>query len=285
MLIDQCRKDDPGKPADDSCQDHKPADDQCRDLFHCPNLQKMYQHRNKEYHSHHKQHCCDKGEELQRLVILEHFHNSLQDLKSICISIQLGLTSLRPVTIFNDYILNLHVLIDGVDRHLCLDLKIPGKYRECFYKAVTHGTVTCHDILDVAFEKTVNGTSYDAVSKVVERSLVLCKICRRKAVTNYHVCAFLQNLAAHFSCKLCRISIVAIYHKITLRINIPKHTADHVSFSLLILITDNCPFFSGDLVCSICRVIIIYVDHSFRKCFFHIADNLCYRLAFVVARN
>ena len=35
MLIDQCRKDDPGKPADDSCQDHKPADDQCRDLFHC----------------------------------------------------------------------------------------------------------------------------------------------------------------------------------------------------------------------------------------------------------
>lgn len=89
MLIDQCRKDDPGKPADDSCQDHKPADDQCRDLFHCPNLQKMYQHRNKEYHSHHKQHCCDKGEELQRLVILEHFHNSLQDLKSICISIQL----------------------------------------------------------------------------------------------------------------------------------------------------------------------------------------------------
>ena len=102
MLIDQCRKDDPGKPTDDSCQDHKPADDQCRDLFHCPNLQKMYQHRNKEYHSHHKQHCCDKGEELQRLVILEHFHNSLQDLKSICISIQLGLTSLRPVTIFND---------------------------------------------------------------------------------------------------------------------------------------------------------------------------------------
>ena len=57
-----------------------------------------------------------------------------------------------------------------------------------------------------------------------------------------------------------------------------------VPLSLLIFITDNSPFFPRNLVCTICGIVIIYVNHRLRKCFSHITDNLGYSLTFVIAR-
>ena len=168
--------------------------------------------------------------------------------------------------------------------HLCLDLKISGKNRKCFYKAVTHGTVSGHNVLDITFEKAIDGTTDNAVSKIVERTFILSKICRGKAISDYHVCSVLQNFLTHLCRKFRRICIVPVNHQITLCVNITEHTADYIAFALLKLVTDNGAFFPRDFICTICGIVIIYVDHSLRKCFSHVTDNLGYSLAFVIAR-
>ena len=118
----------------------------------------------------------------------------------------------------------------------------------------------------------------------MERTFILGKICRGKAISDYHVCSVLQNFLTHLCRKFRRIGVVPVNHQIALCINITKHTADYVALSLLIFITDNSPFFPRNLVCTICGIVIIYVDHSLRKCFSHVTDNLGYSLAFVIAR-
>ena len=62
----------------------------------------------------------------------------------------------------------------------------------------------------------------------------------------------------------CWICIISICHNITFRINIPEHTTNYISFTLLILITYHSPILTCDLICTICRIIIIHVNCCIR---------------------
>ena len=135
--------------------------------------------------------------------------------------------------------------------HLCLNLKILRQYRIGFHKLIAHRTIACHNILDIAVKQPVNTASHHTVSEIMERSLILCKICRGESVANYHICAILQNLLTHFSRILSRIGIIPIHHKIALGINITEHTADYIPFSLLMLVSDYSPCLTGNLICAI----------------------------------
>ena len=119
----------------------------------------------------------------------------------------------------------------------------------------------------------------------MERSFILLEICGRKSVAYYHISLFFQNFLCHFPAISCRISIVSVYHNITLRINFPEHPSDHVSLALLMFISNYSSCLAGNLDCSICRVIIVNVNHCFWKSLFPVLHNFSNCLGFIVARN
>ena len=169
--------------------------------------------------------------------------------------------------------------------HLCLYLKISWENRKCFYKSITHRTISGHNILNIAVEKMINKASYDCVSKVMEWTFILSEIGWRKPVSYNHICPVIQNFITHFSGVFSRICIVSIHHNVTPCINVPEHAPDYVSFSLLMFITDYCTFFSGNFICSIYRIIIIYINRRLRQFPFHILNYFGNRFTFIVAGN
>ena len=138
-----------------------------------------------------------------------------------------------------------------MNRHLGLDLESFGQHREGLYKLITECTVTRHNVLDLGMEQPIDGSSYQRITKIVEWTLILCKISGRQTISHNHICLMLQYLVHHLSGELCRIGIISIRHHIDFRINLAEHAADHVSLSLHILMADH----SSGLLCQLYRPI------------------------------
>ena len=124
MLSYQCGKDNSGKKTDDSGYNDKSDHDQTWNLGHYTIFQIFGKDRNKEDHCKQDKNSSYAGKKLQWFVITKHLDDRLENFESIGVCVQLGFTAFRTVTVINDYVVHLHVLIDRVDRHFCLNLKI-----------------------------------------------------------------------------------------------------------------------------------------------------------------
>ena len=85
----------------------------------------------------------------------------------------------------------------------------------------------------------------------MKKALIFRKICRRKSVTNNHICFTIKHQLTHLPGIFSRICSVSIYHKITISINITKHSANDVTLTLTILMTYNRPPMLSNFCCII----------------------------------
>ena len=79
---------------------------------------------------------CDKSEEFHGSVISVKRHHLADYLESVGKGIQLAFASLRSVSVFNNHIVHLKVIVNRVDGHLGLNLKSLGKYGESLNKII-----------------------------------------------------------------------------------------------------------------------------------------------------
>ena len=96
-------------------------------------------------------------------------------------------------------------------------------------------------------------------------AFIFLKIGGGKAVSYNHVHISLQHFICHLSCRFCRIGIISVYHKIALCIYFLEHSSYYIAFSLVIFMTDNCTGFRCDFGSSVCRIVVIHIDHCFRQ--------------------
>ena len=203
--------------------------------------------------------------------------------ETVTVSIQLGLAALGTVTIFHHHILYLHVIVHRMDRHLRLDLKSFGEYRECLHEFITERAITGHDVLDIGMKQAVDPRTHQTVAEIMKRPLIFRKISRRQAVSHHHIRLMLQNLCHHLPGTIQRIRVVSVDHKIAFRIDLTKHSADHVSLSLGIFMTYDRSRFRCQFHGTIGGIIVIYISHRLRQELFHIGYHLGDRLLFIVA--
>ena len=169
--------------------------------------------------------------------------------------------------------------------HLGFNLKSLGHNRECLNKGITECTVSGHNVLNIAFKKCINTISYYAVTKVMERSLILRKIRCRKSVTNYHVRIVVKNLLHHLWRIFHRVGIVAVHHNVAFRINLTEHSADNITLALHIFMAHNRTCRLGKLYGPVAGIIIIYINRSFRECRSGILYYLFHCFFFIITRN
>ena len=120
----------------------------------------------------------------------------------------------------------------------------------------------------------------------MERAFILFEVRGRKSVSYHHITFAFQNRFDHFRCAAGGIGIVSVDHQVAFRIDLAKHSPDHISFALLILMADH----SAGLGCyfgsSIGGVIIIDVDAAvFRENSHEISNNFLNCLCLIVAWN
>ena len=107
---------------------HKAADDQSREARHKAGPEILAQHRDHKADAEHGQDRGQNAEKAERAVVLEQPRNRAQYFKAVGVGVQLALRPFRAVTVVNDNVLDLHIALQGVDRHLGLDLKPAGQY-------------------------------------------------------------------------------------------------------------------------------------------------------------
>ena len=100
----------------------------------------------------------------------------MQYFKAIGERVEFRFAPLGSVSVVYDYILNLHIIINCVNRHFRLYLESRGQYGECLDKPVAERTESRHDILYLTVKQTVDAASYNRIAEIVERSLILCKV-------------------------------------------------------------------------------------------------------------
>ena len=131
-------------------------------------------------------------------------------------------------------------------------------------------------------KKPVDAHSYQHIAKVVERTLVLFKISRRKAVSHHHITVTFQHTAYHLRSGFCRIGIVTIRHDIAFRVNFTEHPPDHVSLPLLVFMPDNGAGTKCKLSGTIGGIVVIYIDSAPGKCNTKVLYDFFNRLCLII---
>lgn len=116
--------------------------------------------------------ACRRNAWVYSFIQLQHLADHAE---TVTVSIQLGLAALGTVTIFHHHILYLHVIVHRMDRHLRLDLKSFGEYRECLHEFITERAITGHDVLDIGMKQAVDPRTHQTVAEIMKRPLISVK--------------------------------------------------------------------------------------------------------------
>ena len=125
VIAFQVRKNQTGKQRLNRCQHHKSARNQRRELGNETGVDIIRQNRDKEEHRKHRQDQGKNSEKTKRLVVAVQIKNSSQNTEAVSEGIQLRGASLRPIALIHDHDLDLHVVVDRVNRHFRVNIKAP----------------------------------------------------------------------------------------------------------------------------------------------------------------
>jgi len=264
VLVDHRLKYESGEERQDAGDGCESADDEGRIIGNETRLDKGYKDRDEEpYRQCHQ----DKGhypEVCHRFICSEQLCNGAEDLESVRVCVELGFAALGPVAVLDYHVLHGHVLVDGVNAHLRLDLKTSGQNRERLDELEAEGSVACHDVFYVALKQSVDECPDHAVAEIVERPLVLFKVSGRQSVTDDHVDLTVEDFGYHLGGELRRVRVVSVDHQITLRVDLAEHAADDIAFALLVFISDDGAGILCDLGRAVCGVVVVDVDYTSR---------------------
>lgn len=126
-----------GKPGDNGSHGNKAADNQCREVGHQSGPEKFYQDREEKGGSYQQEQGRQTAEKCHRPVVFIKPENGAENLQTVRAGVQFGLAALRAVSVVYDDICNIHILVHGMDGHLCLNLKALGQHRKAFDKEKT----------------------------------------------------------------------------------------------------------------------------------------------------
>ena len=134
-------------------------------------------------------------------------------------------------------------------------------------------------------KKSVDAAAHDRISKIVERSFILRKVCGGKPVPHHHIRIVLKNLVRHLSGILHRIGVVAIHHNVTLRLYFPEHSADHIAFALHVFISDHRAGVPCKLHRAVAGIIVININHRLGQRFSGIPNYFRNGLFLIITGN
>ncbi len=132
-------------------------------------------------------------------------------------------------------------------------------------------------------EQRIDQSANHSVSRIMEEPLIFGKVCTGQPVPNDHFRFSTQNHIRHF--RHGRIRVVPVGHNIAIGVDVLKHRPNNISLSLRILFFHDRAGFSGDLSCSIGRIVVVDINVGCRKCLFIIFDYFFYRKCFVITRK
>lgn len=274
-----------GKQGLDRGKRREAADKQRRKTQDQMRFKIFEQDRNKKSYGQQQQKQRNQPKESQGLIIFEQTDDHADYAEAVGIGIEFGFAAGRPVTVIDDYVFYLHIVMDGMDRHFRLDFKALGQDGKGLDKQVVESPVACHDILDIGVEQVIDAAAHQAVAKIVKGAFVLRKISGGEPVAYDHICVMGQDPVHHFTRAVERIGIVSVNHKVAPGVNFAKHPADDVSFALLVLEADNGAGLFGDFCRGIGRIIIIHINYGFGKKMLYIGYDLSDGLRFIIAGN
>lgn len=140
------------------------------------------ENRNKRGYSDNSQKCGQQGKESKWLVVAVHFQHSQDDTEAIGKSIQFGDTADWTVTIVDDDIIYLHIVIHSMYGHFGFYLEALGYNGKGLDELIAESTIASHYVLDGGVEEMVYAAAHQIVAEVVEGTLVLREICAGEPV-------------------------------------------------------------------------------------------------------
>jgi len=206
-----------------------------------------------------------------------------QDAQAVGVGVELGLAPLGAVAVVDDDIADGHVLVHGVDAHLCLDLKALGHDGEGLDEIVAEGAVAGHDVPDIVVKENIDAVAHKAVPEVVEGPFVLLKIGGGEAVADDHVDVFVQDKFGHLRGALRGVGVVAVGHDVALCVDVAEHAADDVALALHVFVADDGARFAGDFGRAVGGIVVVDIDDSLGKGSAEIRADLPDRFFFIVA--
>ena len=224
------------------------------------------------------------AEKRQRLILANHAEDGAHHLDAVAHGVELADGTLGAVAVLNRHLKQAQIVVQRVDGHLGLNLEASRKHRIGFDEREREGTVAGHDVGDVRMEQAIDGTTYQTVTEVVERALVLLEVGGAQAVADYHVVAF-GDLLDHGGRRVCRVGVVSIRHDVYVGIDVFKHGADHVALALAWFLANDCTLAGRDFCRAVGGVVVIHVNVGARQCCLEITHYLADGDFLVIARQ
>ena len=172
-----------------------------------------------------------------------------------------------------------------MDGHFRFNLKPRRSHRHVLHKKSAESTIACHDVFHLRVKHAVDEFPNQTVSKIVERAVVLFKICGREAVSHHHVCLPSPNWFTKFLGKVSRIGVITVRHDIALRLHFSKHSSHHVPLSLFCFTPHHRTMRSSHCQSVVCGVVVIDINGRLRQSDFEIVNHLADGGFFVITRN
>lgn len=275
---------------DDTCNEHQQARDNKHDRadeggearYHA-GLPEIHGYATAKNYSDDSENKAKPAEERERLVFANHAEYGRHDFDAVSHGVELTDGTFRAIAVLDRHLVKTQVVVQRVYGHLGLDLKTAREHGVGLDEGEREGAVAGHDIGNVRIEQTVDGATDQAVTKIMEWTLVLLEIRGTQSVTNHHVIAF-KDFIHHSRSRISRISIVAIGHDVHVSIDILEHGSNHIALALAWLLTDDRTSIGCNLSRAVGGVVVIHVHVGVRQRFPEVVHYLTDGDFLVVAR-
>lgn len=224
------------------------------------------------------------AEERQWLVFANHAEDGAHHLDAVAHGVKLADGSGRTVAVLNWHLEQTQVVVQRVDGHFGFDLEAARQHGVGLDEGEREGTVAGHDVGDVRVEQAVDGSAYQTVAEVVERTLVLLEVGGAQSIADHHVVAF-ENLIHHGGGCVRGIGVVTIRHDVHVGVDVFEHGANHVAFALARFLADDCALAGRDFRRAVGGVVVIHVNVGARQCCLEITHYLADGDFLVIARQ
>lgn len=266
-----------------SSDDEHNCADEGGEACHHTGLPEAYGYATAENQPDNSENDAKPAEERERLVLTNHAEDGGHDLDAVSHGVELADGAFRAIAVLDRHLVQTQIVVQRVDGHLGLYLEAAREHGVGLDEGEREGAVAGHDIGNVCIEQTIDGATNQAVTKIMEWTLVLLEVCGAQTVADHHIVAF-EDFIHHGWSRISRISIVAIGHDVHVGIDILEHGSNHIALALSGLLTDDCTRTGCNLSRAVGGVVIVHVHVGIRQRFFEVAHYLADGDFLVVAR-
>ena len=215
----------------------------------------------------------------------EHVEYAHEHARTVAEGVELRLAALRAFDKIDGHLDDAHLVVEGEEGHLGLELEAVVEHRETLDEAAREAAVAGHDVAQLGVEDAVDGRAHQVVAEAVELAAVLLEVgAVGEAVADGHVGLAGLHRTYHLTNEAGGISVVAVDHHVEVGIDITEHRAHHRALALHPLAAHDGTSgggFGGGVVAA---VVVIDVYLGLGELAAEILHDFAYGEALVVAR-